>query len=164
MSYFYILVLSLFFILWFFVYLSVYSYNRLRLFTYFFLLLFFLMTLSLLILYDKSITWYIGRLEIFKWSFYGISYYLGLDSISIFLMVLSAFLLVFCFLIYWFLRYKINLYASMMLLTLWILLNVFSCIDLFIFYIFFEAVIIPMFIIIVYEVVVVEKFMLRINF
>jgi NADH:ubiquinone oxidoreductase subunit 4 (subunit M) len=38
-----------------------------------------------------------------------------------------------------------NLYSFLLLLSLWILCNVFTSSDLFIFYVFFEAILIPMF-------------------
>ena len=45
-----------------------------------------------------------------------------------------------------------------------IFINVFTVYDFLIFYIFFEAIVIPMFLLLVFEVVDLEKFMLPINF
>jgi NADH:ubiquinone oxidoreductase subunit 4 (subunit M) len=45
-----------------------------------------------------------------------------------------------------------------------VIINVFASLDLFFFYIYFEGIVIPMFFLIVYEEVEVEKFMLLINF
>lgn len=71
----------------------------------------------------------------------------GLDGISIFFFVLSSFLIFLCILFIWdealFTFYAINL----LIIDLFLLL-VFSVLDLLFFYIFFEAILIPMFIII----------------
>ena len=56
------------------------------------------------------------------------------------------------------------MYNFTLILTLWLLINVFSTSDLFIFYIFFEAIVIPMFILIVFEAVVLVRFMQLISF
>ncbi len=45
-----------------------------------------------------------------------------------------------------------------------IIIYVFSVLDFFCFYVFFEGIVIPMFFLIVFEEAVVVKFMLRINF
>lgn len=45
-----------------------------------------------------------------------------------------------------------------------IIIYIFSVLDFFCFYIFFEGIVIPMFLLIVFEEVVQEKFMRHINF
>lgn len=42
-------------------------------------------------------------------------------------------------------KYKVTLYTFTLLLSVWLLLNVFTILDLFFFFIFFEAVLIPMY-------------------
>lgn len=74
--------------------------------------------------------------------------YYRYDGISIYLILLCSFLLMYCFLIYWYLKYKINLYSFSLFISLWLLLNVFSSLDLFFFYIYFEGIVIPMFLLI----------------
>lgn len=72
---------------------------------------------------------------------------IGLDGISIFFFVLSSFLVFLCILFIWeeplFRVYAINL----LIIDLFLLL-VFSVLDVLLFYIFFEAILIPMFLII----------------
>lgn len=72
---------------------------------------------------------------------------LGLDGISIFFFLLSSLLIFLCFLFIWneplFKTYALNL-----LLINLLLLFVFSVLDIFLFYIFFEAILFPMFLII----------------
>lgn len=74
-------------------------------------------------------------------------YIFGLDGISIYFFFLSCFLIFLCLLFLWedsnFKEYAINL----LLIELFLLI-IFSALDLFIFYVFFEAVLIPMFLII----------------
>lgn len=74
-------------------------------------------------------------------------YAFGLDGLSIFFFLLSAFLIFLCILFIWddpfFKEYTINLF----LIELFLLL-IFSSLDLFVFYVFFEAILIPMFVII----------------
>ena len=71
----------------------------------------------------------------------------GLDGISILFFVLTSFLIFLCILFIWndnlFKEYALNLLFIELLLLL-----VFSVLDLFLFYIFFESILIPMFILI----------------
>lgn len=155
---------NFFFIFWLFLFFLMFSYNYLRLFSYFFFAIFFLLSLFLLLVLNKSIFWYQVVFKFYSLSYLNMSYIIGLDSVSIFLILLSVFLLMFCFVIYWFLKYRINFYIAMLFFSLWLLINVFSSLDFFFFYIFFEGIIIPMFFLIVYEVVVHVKFTRLINF
>ena len=79
--------------------------------------------------------------------FLNIYFSLGLDGISIFFFVLSSFLVFLCILFIWdealFKAYALNL----LIIDLF-LLFVFSVLDVLLFYIFFEAILIPMFLII----------------
>ena len=138
--------------------------HYIRIFTYYSLIVFFIFSLYLFLIFNKSILWYQIIFNFYNLVFLQISYIVGIDGISIFFIILCGFLLMYCFLIYWFLKYKIDLYAFTMLFSLFLLLNVFASMDLFFFYIYFEGIVIPMFLLIVYGVVVVEKFMLLINF
>lgn len=75
------------------------------------------------------------------------NYPFGFDGISILFFFLSAFLIFICILFIWedpaFKNYAINLF----LIELFLLI-IFSTLDLFVFYIFFEAILVPMFLII----------------
>lgn len=71
----------------------------------------------------------------------------GVDGISIFFIILSNFLVFLCVLFTWNEIYYKDIFK--MLLLIQIMLNItFSTLDLFIFYIFFEALLIPMFMLI----------------
>ena len=75
------------------------------------------------------------------------SFSFGLDGISLFFFILTSFLIFLCILFIWndirFKEFTLNLLLIELLLLL-----VFSVLDLFLFYVFFEAILIPMFILI----------------
>lgn len=71
----------------------------------------------------------------------------GIDGISIFFFVLTSFLIFLCIVFIWEER-LLKEYAMNLLLIELLLLLVFSVLDVFLFYIFFEAILIPMFILI----------------
>lgn len=78
-----------------------------------------------------------------------IYYSLGLDGISLFFIVLTTFLMPLCFLVSWVnISYRLREFLLCMLFTEFFLLNVFSILDFFFFYLFFESILIPMFLII----------------
>ncbi|PLU48147.1 NADH-quinone oxidoreductase subunit M, partial [Sinorhizobium medicae] len=84
-----------------------------------------------------------------EWLGAGISYHLGVDGISILFVPLTAFLMPFCVLASWVTiekRLKEYMIAFLILETL--MLGVFVSLDIILFYVFFEAGLIPMFIII----------------
>ncbi len=79
----------------------------------------------------------------------GISYHMGVDGISMFFVVLSAFLTPICILASWQAiteRVKEYMIAFLVLETL--MIGMFCALDLVLFYLFFEGVLIPMFLII----------------
>lgn len=80
-------------------------------------------------------------------SFFNLNYTFAFDGLSIYFFFLSAFLIFICILFIWndhfFKEYIINL----LLIELFLLI-IFSILDLFIFYMFFEAILIPMFLVI----------------
>ncbi len=79
---------------------------------------------------------------------WGISYSLGVDGISLFLVLLTAFLFPICFLASGHVNKRVKEYAVALLLTEWAILGVFLAMDLVLFYVFWEAVLIPMYLLI----------------
>jgi len=80
---------------------------------------------------------------------YGISYHMGIDGISLFFVMLSTFLTPLCILASWksiTTRVREYMIAFMMLETF--MIGTFCALDAVLFYVFFEGVLIPMFIII----------------
>lgn len=124
----------------------------------------FAFVLRLLVLYNKSVIWYQVLFRFLRYYPVHVSNIIGLDGISISPVVLCSFLLLYCILVYWYLRYKIVLYCILVLSALWLLINFFASTDLLTFYVYFEGIVIPMFMLIVYEEVGVERYMQHIFF
>lgn len=82
-------------------------------------------------------------------SWLNFDYSLGIDGISIFFIILTTFLMPLCLLLSWdSIKIKLKEYIIILLLIELILINVFSVMDLFFFYIAFESILIPMFLLI----------------
>ena len=79
----------------------------------------------------------------------GISYKLGVDGMSLLLVILTTFLTPLCFLASWgSIKKRVTEYVAAFLILETLMLGVFCTLDLMLFYVFFEAGLIPMFIII----------------
>jgi NADH-quinone oxidoreductase subunit M len=77
---------------------------------------------------------------------FGISYHLGIDGISLFLIVLTGFLTPLALLSSWESVHKnVKLFSCFMLLLETAMLGVFASLDLFLFYLFWDAMLIPMY-------------------
>ncbi|MDR9432777.1 MAG: NADH-quinone oxidoreductase subunit M [Spiribacter sp.] len=80
---------------------------------------------------------------------FGIDYYLGVDGISMPLIILTAFSTVLVVVAAWeVVRYKPAQYLAAFLIMEGIMIGVFAALDAILFYVFFEAMLIPMFLII----------------
>ena len=79
----------------------------------------------------------------------GIFYHLGIDGISIYLILLTTFLMPICILASWTsIKTRIKEYMILFLMLETLVIGVFVSLDLLLFYFFFEASLIPMFLII----------------
>ena len=77
--------------------------------------------------------------------FYGIEYLVGIDGISLFLVLLTTFLMPIAILASWSVRDKIKEYLFFMLILETGMLGAFVALDLFLFYVFWEVMLIPMY-------------------
>ena len=77
-----------------------------------------------------------------------IAYHVGLDGISLFFVLLSTFLVPICILSSWTMEKRVREYMIAFLLLETMMVGMFSALDTVLFYIFFEGVLIPMFLII----------------
>lgn len=109
----------------------------------------FFTTLLLWIFFDKT------NFNVQYNLIYGISsklnlvYHLGVDGLSLFFVLLSVFLLPICILCSWTtVQHRVKEFHSLLHLLTFLLINVFCVQDLLLFYIFFEGILIPMFLII----------------
>ena len=83
------------------------------------------------------------------WLTNGISYHMGVDGISMLFIVLTGVLMPFCILASWeSIETRVAEYMIAFLLLETLMMGVFAALDLFLFYLFFEGGLIPMFIII----------------
>ena len=79
----------------------------------------------------------------------GVQYFLGIDGISVLFVLLSALITVLCILISWeAITKKVKEFYISLLLTSAAMIGVFCALDLFLFYVFWEAMLIPMYLII----------------
>jgi NADH-quinone oxidoreductase subunit M len=79
---------------------------------------------------------------------WGISYALGVDGISLFLVLLTTLLFPVCFLASGHVNTRVKEYVIALLVTEWAIVGVFCALDMVLFYIFWEAVLIPMYLLI----------------
>lgn len=87
--------------------------------------------------------------EKFAWLDSGISYHMGVDGISMLFVILTTFLMPLCILASWeTIEQRVKAYMIAFLLLETLMIGVFCALDIVLFYVFFEAGLIPMFIII----------------
>lgn len=109
----------------------------------------FFTSLLMYLRFDNSATGY-QFVEKFEWvTGKGIYYFLGVDGISLYLIILTTFLIPICVLASWnSIKTRIKEYMILFLLLESLVIGVFVSLDFLLFYFFFEASLIPMFIII----------------
>lgn len=112
-------------------------------------LLTFLLSLQLWLQFDLSTPEYQFVAKIFSVPYSNMHVYVGIDGISLFFLLLTTFLIPICLLASWDnIKTNIREYIIAFLFLEGILICVFTVLDVLFFYIFFEAVLIPMFLII----------------
>ena len=99
--------------------------------------------------FDHSTSQY-QLVEKYKWfNDFNFYYHVGVDGISLFMILLSTFLTPFCILASWEnIKKRIKEYMIAFLFLETVMIGMFCSIDILLFYVFFEAVLIPMFLII----------------
>jgi len=108
----------------------------------------FIVSLLLWINFDK-LTSSFQYVEQYYWLSENITYHVGVDGISVFLIILTTFLMPFCVLTSWdSIKEKVKEYMIAFLILETLMIGVFCALDLVVFYLFFEACLIPMFLII----------------
>lgn len=139
---------SLFFGLLFFLFLSDTKIKLLKNYSLFLSGLIFLYSLKLLINFDPS-CYYFQHILRYTFNFELLNFQLsfGIDGISLFFFILSAFLIFLCILFLFHDKHLRFFIINLFFIEL-LLLAVFSVLDILLFYICFEAILIPMFLII----------------
>jgi proton-translocating NADH-quinone oxidoreductase chain M len=75
---------------------------------------------------------------------------LGVDGFSIFFIILTNFIMIICLLVNWEKKKHHQVFCNIILFMDFLILGVFLTLDLFFFFVFFESILIPMFLIILY--------------
>ena len=104
-------------------------------------------SLILLINFDKTQTGY-QFLEQAPWMGGMMSYQMGVDGISLPFIILTTFLMPICIVASWGVEKRVKEYMIAFLVLECLMIGVFSALDIVLFYLFFEAGLIPMFLII----------------
>ncbi len=129
----------------FFIFLPKEQKNLFRIFALMVSLLTFLASLILYFRFDPT-TAEPQFVETAHWIGYGINYHLGIDGISLLLVLLTTFLFPIAILSSWkYIQDKVKEYHIFMLLLQTGILGVFVSLNLFLFYVFWEAMLIPMY-------------------
>ncbi|MEQ1931206.1 MAG: NADH-quinone oxidoreductase subunit M [Parvularculaceae bacterium] len=98
--------------------------------------------------YDPTLAGY-QLVEKAEWLGNGIDYKMGVDGISILFVLLTTFIMPICILASWeSIKHRVGDYMMAFLVMETLMVGVFSALDLFLFYFFFEGSLIPMFLII----------------
>jgi len=104
---------------------------------------------SLLILINFNINFYFMQFQYFIRYLPGIEFNIGIDGISIFFIILTTILIPICLLVNWeSVKYRYKDFTLILFLLEFLILNIFLSLDIFFFYLFFEGVLIPMFLMI----------------
>nr|WQF69693.1 NADH dehydrogenase subunit 4 [Ceramothamnion sp.] len=109
----------------------------------------FLFSIFLWILFDPSTSFFQFNKTLFYFSNLNFYYIIGVDGISLFFIILTTFLITLCVLLSWYsVQFYLKEYLISFLILEFCLIQVFCVLDLLLFYIFFESVLIPMFLIV----------------
>lgn len=118
-------------------------------FSFFISNLTFIFSLFLWILFDPTSSFFQFTKLIFYFEYSNLYYSIGIDGISLFFVLLTTFLINICILLSWqSVSFYIKEYLISFLILEFFLIQVFCVLDLLLFYIFFESVLIPMFLIV----------------
>lgn len=109
----------------------------------------FLLTLLLYALFIEKSSFFQYTLEGSWFPEANLGFFYGIDGVSLLLIILTAFLIPVCILCTWeSITIRLKTYLVTLFLTEFSLFNAFSVLDLALFYVFFESVLIPMFVMI----------------
>ena len=109
----------------------------------------FILSLLLWVFFDKSVSTFQFANKFLWMPIFNINFTMGIDGISLFFIILTTLLIPLCLLVSWdSIKFNLKEYLLAFLIMEFFLIGVFCILDLFLFYIFFESVLIPMFLII----------------
>lgn len=108
----------------------------------------FVLSMAMWVGFHKSIGGFQGEVIISWGTYSNLSFTVGVDGISIFLIILTTLLIPLCVLVSWNNDIYAKDYFISWLLLEFFLLSTFSVLDLLVFYIFFESILVPMYVIV----------------
>ncbi|MBT4950818.1 MAG: NADH-quinone oxidoreductase subunit M [Pelagibacteraceae bacterium] len=109
----------------------------------------FLLSLLIWLQFDNSKAEYQFQEKIRWFSDFNFYYHIGIDGISLFMVILSTFLTSLCILASWeSIKIRVKEYMLAFLFLETVMIGMFASVDILLFYIFFEAILIPMYLII----------------
>ena len=109
----------------------------------------FIVSLFLWVFFNKSVASFQFASKLLWIPFLNFNFSLGIDGISIFFILLTTLLIFLCILVSWnSIKKNLKEFLIAFLIMEFFLIGVFSVLDLFLFYIFFETVLIPMYLIV----------------
>lgn len=121
---------------------------QIRLTALFFSIISFLGSLYILVHYNRTL----GGFQFVEWipivSNLGISYHFGADGISLVLIILTAFILIAGVFASWTISFRSKEFYVLLLLLVTGVFGVFVCLDLFLFFLFYELAVLPMYLLI----------------
>jgi proton-translocating NADH-quinone oxidoreductase chain M len=135
-------------IFFFTLYLLFFSAATFKLFMLFLGFFVFLFSVFLLLTTNTLLTIFSGYIISYKFEVLNLTYFLFFDGISLYFVLLTVLLYVISVLLAWNLKYKLREFLLTVLAINVLLINVFGVTDLIFFYVFFEALLMPMFLLI----------------
>jgi NADH-quinone oxidoreductase subunit M len=106
----------------------------------------FALTIGLIANFDSGSSEQFQLVEHHKWiSQFGISYKVGVDGVSLVLIALTTFLVPIVLLASWNVDSRVKSYFALMLALETAMVGVFAALDVFLFYVLFEAMLVPMY-------------------
>ncbi len=106
----------------------------------------FVLTVAMLTQYDRHSTEPFQLVEKHEWiEQFGISYHVGVDGVALLLIALTTFLVPIVLLGSWNVDTRVKSYFVLMLALETAMVGVFAALDVFLFYVFFEAMLVPMY-------------------
>lgn len=145
-----LLLLYTFSSIFFIILLSYNSIEKLKIFSFINSLIIFFLSCILWLRFDYN---FIGYQEQYNLKIsllnFNLNYHVGIDGISLFYIILTVFLLPICILISKnSIKYRVKEFLIILFVIQFLLINVFIILDVFYFYILFESILIPMFLLI----------------
>lgn len=108
----------------------------------------FLFLLNFFLLWNKLFFGFNIFINIIDFNWMNFKYIFFIDSISLFFIILSVFLLLLCVILCWYWSHKLYFFLFLIFLSVFCLVNVFFVNDILFLFIFFELVILPLFLLV----------------